>query len=203
MKIFGTIRAWLLGLICVMPAAADEVPVYGTAFDGPEAVRSWRPVSGGWHVADGRYVCPNNDGGAQTVSPFPIGDGAIRARAAATQRNKHKERGFGLMKYADADNHIIVRYGSYGNVTVVVQEHGKRRVIQTGYKFNPASDQTYGLEVVIKGDRLMILLDERPVAVVEDLPVFAAPSYVGFYGISACWFDDLRVTADPRGLQGR
>jgi hypothetical protein len=187
-----------MGVGLLLFAANMYAHDYREGFEDPQGVSSWRPVAGAWTVADGKYVHTREGTSGQrahAVSPFGIGDGTIEVTATATQRNKINKGGcFGLMKYSDKDNWYVVRYGSYGHVTVKIIENGESRVIQSGYHFKPKIGQSYRVKVMLKGDKTLIFIGNKPVGIVEGLPVFDGESYTGLFALSACTFDDFCVS---------
>ncbi|MBN1670515.1 MAG: hypothetical protein JXR37_05760 [Kiritimatiellae bacterium] len=180
---------------------------YATSFDTPESARGWRAIRGQWAIQDGQYVHtrPTDDGNyAYAASPFRMRDGTLEARATATKHNEINKGGcFGFLKYMDKDNWYAVRFGSYGSLAVLVYEGGKQRVIETGVMWRPEVGRAYLAKVVVDGDRLMISLDDKPMAVVQDVPLFGQAGAVGFYGLSSCAFDDFRVSANLRVAETR
>ena len=176
--------------------AQEPTRVFRESFDAAKPSAEWEVIHGDWAVEDGAYCQRDAAGHAYryAVVAMPLGPALVTVEATATQKNEYGFASFGfVIKYVDASNWRIVRFGSYGGLSLLSMEDGEKKVHMLG-KLTPKLGRTYQVALAWKQDRIAVFLDGGLKHVLrERWP--ETSGRLGLFTESPCRFDNLEAYA--------
>lgn len=184
-----------LALLGVHSCSAQGA-LFSDDFDDGNAT-GWQPRSGwqAWRVVDGRYRLDSASWGRYyTLAPVAVVDGAIEVTATPLGQSSHEPPWacFGIVvKYRDAGNMVVVRFGAY-NAVAVLQWRGGQRTIDGLGELTATVGRAYHVRVQVQGDRLSVFVDGAAMGEAT-IGLASESGRVGLYTETPTAFDDFRV----------
>ena len=195
-------RLCLVCAVCSLAAMAQNgvaqppVPVFRAGFDARAQAAAWEPIHGDWAVVDGAY-CQRDAAGPgyrYALVAVPFKPTLVVVHATPTKKNDYGFASFGVVvDYLDAANWRILRFGSYGGMSLMVMVDGKKKVHALG-TFVPELGRTYQIALAWQQGRVVAFLDGRLLHILRARWP-GRRSRFGLFTESACRFESFEARA--------
>jgi len=179
----------------------QQAPVFRESFDTPESATNWAVIHGDWAVEDGAYCqrSASGPGYRHALVAVPFQPSLVTVRATPVRKNDYGFASFGfVIKYVDASNWAIIRFGSYGGLSLMTRERGKKWVRGLG-TFRPELGRAYQIAVAYTQDRVAVMLDGA-LRYVLRARWPKKQGRLGLFTEGPCRFDDFEAHAGSNAL---
>ncbi|MBT3378991.1 MAG: hypothetical protein HN742_02450 [Lentisphaerae bacterium] len=186
----------LTGVVSAQAAVGQSLRVVDTFTEGDRTVE-WRPIEGDWTLDAGACLqqTPGDGGYRYTVTDLPFEPVLLSVRAVPGAENALGFRSFGVvLRYQDANNWAVVRWGSYGGVSVLELCDGSKHITKID-RMIPELNVAHRVAVGWTGQHLLFFLDDRYAGAASLLGT-SGRRCVGLFTESQCRFDGFQVDGD-------
>ena len=190
--------AWLV-FVSNHGAAAQQ---FYDGFDGRDESSAWEAIRGDWELTEDAYVqrTPGRAEYRYTLVDVPFAPKLVAVEATPIEANSYGFASFGfVLKYIDSSNWAVIRFGSYGGVSLLRMEKGKKTFPKLGVMAAEIG-RTYRLALASRGDRIAVFLDGQ-LAYVLNAPWPGKRGRLGLFTECACRFDKFEAHAGKDAVE--
>jgi len=186
-------------MLAQIVSAQEKGRVFRESFDTAD---NWEVIHGDWEVEDGAYYQRSAAGPdyRYALVSIPFVPDFVTVDVTPTKRNEYGFASFGfVIKYVDASNWAIIRFGSYGGVSLMSYENGKKKMRALGV-FKAKPGRTYKVALAYGQDRIAVLLDGA-LEYVFRARLAEKHGRLGFFTETSCRFENFEAHAGGNALE--
>lgn len=184
----------IIGWLALAASHGIAQQQFQDSFDDGAHPSAWEAIEGDWEVMDGVYLqkTPGKAEYQYALVDVPFVPTLMAVEATPIEKNSYHFASFGfVLKYLDESNWAVIRFGSYGGVSALKMEAGKKTFPRLG-SMTTEVGRTYRLALATQGDRIAVFLDGQ-LQYVLSVPWPDQRGRVGLFTECACRFDNFQA----------